>query len=383
MRINSFIVATIVIMFTSCGDSIPESTKTDETIPDKVMLTADQLNNAGIQYGSVQPTLLSLDVDARGEILIPPDAMADVVSLVGGVIKEIPVQPGDQVKKGEIITRISSPEFLALQQDFLTAFHRKNLLESDFERQQTLNEGKAASEKRLQEAEAAFNNAVAEYTAAREKLKILGIDPSEIKSDNLNAILDIRSPVTGIVDDVYVNLGKYVEPPDIISRILYNNQLLLEILVFEKDIDKVKKGQRITFRIGNQIKEHESNVTGISASVKGEARVVKVLADFQNDELDLLPGMFISARIHTSEEMLDALPEEAVIFDGKHRYFIYYTIPEWQNDSSVFFQDATVHVGFSEDGYTQVDLLEPLPDGSKIVVKGAYYINSEKMKGEE
>ncbi len=383
MKTNNLIISAMLIFLVACHDKSNENNETFEIPSDQVMLSSEQIKHADIEYGSIQPQLLSSDVDAKGLVLIPPDAMADVVSLVSGVVKFIPVQPGDHVKKGEIIALIGSPEYLEIQQDFITAFNSLKMLKSDYERQKVLNKGNAASAKKLQEAEAGYNNALAEYTASKEKLKILGMDPAELKSDNLDGILEIRSLVSGVVDDVFVNLGKYIEPSDVISRILYNDYLLLEIMVFEKDIEKVKTGQRITFRIGDQAIEHEARVSGISASVKSEARVVKVLADFQNKGLDILPGMFISARIHTSEDLLDALPDEAILFDGKNRYYFFYSIPEWQSDTAAIFKEADVKVGFREDGYSQVEPVDKLPKEAMIVVRGAYYINAEKMKAGE
>jgi cobalt-zinc-cadmium efflux system membrane fusion protein len=194
----------------------------------------------------------------------------------------------------------------------------------------------------------------------------------------------LKSPINGYVDEISINIGKYIKPGPTLFKIVDRSELLVELMVFEKDIMKIKKGQRIDFSLGNLSSQlYETHISAISGNVKSEAKVILALAEFSNINNELLPGMFVSAKIHTEENYLDALPEDAVIFDGEANYHIYYTIPSLMNKDHVAFKKASVERGFVEEGYAQVILLDTIPSEAKIVVSGSYYIYSAELQGED
>jgi cobalt-zinc-cadmium efflux system membrane fusion protein len=96
----------------------------------------------------------------------------------------------------------------------------------------------------------------------------------------------------------------------------------------------------------------------------------------------MIPGMFASCEIHTSEQYLDALPEEAIVIENEMEKYGFYTVDEPQAEEMTFYR-FDVKTGYVEDGFIQVEPIEKLPDRAKIVIEGVYYIRAEIMKNAE
>jgi cobalt-zinc-cadmium efflux system membrane fusion protein len=141
-------------------------------------------------------------------------------------------------------------------------------------------------------------------------------------------------------------------------------------------------GQRVSFalaNLGNQ--EYEATVKSIGKTVEESARTIRVMAEFRNTSPVILPGMFVTAEIHTDEQNLDALPEEAIVSENDKPY-LFYTTTNDGSTSYEFFR-LPVKTGFREEGMVQVEVMAPLPAHARIVVKGTYFIQSESLKSSE
>jgi cobalt-zinc-cadmium efflux system membrane fusion protein len=315
---------------------------------------------------------------------LPHNAEADVVTFYEGVVSKVNVMVGSSVKKGHTLAIVASPEFIKKQMDYLAAKNELDLWEKEYERQEALNRDNISSDKQFQKVKADYLEAKTVHNALRIEMELLGVDKGRLEEGMITERMLLKSPINGIVEEISINIGKYIKPGQTLFKIVDRSELLVELMVFEKDIMKIKKGQRIDFSLGNLSSQlYETHISAISGNVKSEAKVILALAEFSNINNELLPGMFVSAKIHTEENYLDALPEDAVIFDGEANYHIYYTIPSLMNKDHVAFKKASVERGFVEEGYAQVILLDTIPSEAKIVVSGSYYIYSAELQGED
>lgn len=210
-----------------------------------------------------------------------------------------------------------------------------------------------------------------------------GLSTEKISRGQMEAFIPVRSPIDGIVNTIFTNIGANASQNDPLFEVVCRRNLYVELSVFEKDIMKIKKGQRVTFGLSNiDNEEYEASVIAVGGSVEEMGRVVKVLAEFKNQGDVLLPGMFVAAEIHTGEEEFDALPENAIMNFGSDQTYIYYTLAGTA-DMNLFFDKAYVKTGFAEEGFIQVILTEPLPSGALVVTNGGYYLRAEEMKNQE
>src|SRR5690606_3560335 len=139
----------------------------------------------------------------NGKVKVPNANKAVITSLYGGVIKTLNVDVGNAVKKGEVIATLVHPQFIQLQEEYLSLVDQLLVAEQERRRQQTLNEGNVGALKDLQQAEMASNKLKIRQTSLREQLRLTGIDVHTIDPSRMQHPSSIISPVNGIVSDVF------------------------------------------------------------------------------------------------------------------------------------------------------------------------------------
>ena len=129
----------------------------EEETPTIATLTQEQIKAVGITLGKVENKELTATIKANGMLKVPNNNKANATSLYGGVIKTLNVQIGDYVKKGQVIATIANPQFIQLQEEYLTIGSKITFAEQEVQRQNELNAGNAGALKNLQNATAELN----------------------------------------------------------------------------------------------------------------------------------------------------------------------------------------------------------------------------------
>lgn len=90
----------------------------------EITLTVQQLKNAGISFGQIAKERLSLDIHAKGKLVLPPQNLAFVTTAIAGTVERVLVQEGKYVTKGASMLVMVSPELIRLQQEFISSLGR-------------------------------------------------------------------------------------------------------------------------------------------------------------------------------------------------------------------------------------------------------------------
>ncbi len=354
--------------------------------PGEVMISQKQFESVGIQLGNVEQKNLTDLVKANGFLTLPPQQSASISAFMGGVVKSIFVRVGDYVKKGETLALLEHPDYIQLQDDYLKAKNNFAFLEKEYSRQKELLQNNATAEKRFQQTESDYNTAKATYKSLGSKLKIIGIDVEKLEHGEIVSSCPIVSPINGYVQTVGVNLGKFADPLKEIFSVVDNSQLQLTLQVYEKDIYKIKTGQKIYFTVPNQ-KDVTGNATvfSIGKALDESTKSFTVLAKVSNrDKKDFHPGIYVNAFIETGTNKVSALPHEAIIEEGRRNtVFVLSRTISNDEEKEFIFRTIDVKVGITEAGFTEITFLEEPPKDTKIVVKGAFFIESEMNKKTE
>jgi len=196
----------------------------------------------------------------------------------------------------------------------------------------------------------------------------------------------VYSPINGYVTEVNVNIGKFVNPTDVLFEIVDTEHLHAELTVFEKDVPKLKIGQKVRFTLANETKERTAIVYLIGREISTD-RTIRIHCHIDKEDKDLLAGMYLKAIVETSGALVAALPDEAIVdFQGKKYIFVPTSgeHAEGKNEEieRKHFAMTEIQVGYSEDGYTEILPSDGLDVNTEVVVKGAYSILS-KMKNSE
>lgn len=384
-KIFKISIAFLLIFITmSCGNNSKTENKSDETheeeVSNFVSLNLSQLDVMNIELGSIKSINLGNTLKVNGQLELPPQNMASVSALLGGRVKSVGVIEGDFVKKGQVIARLENPEFIALQQKYLSLKSNLSFLENDYNRKKSLIKDGITSQKALQKAEADYLEGKSNLNATKSTLRILNVNLKSIENENLVSSISIVSPIKGYVQKISINIGKYVSPQQEMFDIIDNDFLHLGLNVFEKDINKAKVGQKITFTLTTQTdKIYDAEIFALGKAFEMDTRSVKVHAKIIGDHKGLLSGMFVEARILTDSKKANALPNEAFISENGLDYIF---IQKNKDEDNIKLEKIQINKGISDLGFSEVVFINEIPKDALVVIKGAFYVNAELNKGE-
>jgi len=387
--------------FVSCSSKgTAETATTEEGHTDEhantntAILTDEQIKSIGIELGVIEEKQLTASLKTNGVLQVPNQNKASVNSLYSGVIKSLLIQPGNYVRKGQTIATIANPDFIQAQSEYLSVNSKIVLAELEVKRQRDLNAGNAGALKNLQAAETELRTLRTLKSTLEQQIKLMGINPERLSNGKLISVLSISSPISGVVSNVIVKMGSYVDVSTPVAEIVDNSQLHLDLFVYEKDLPKLKNNQLIHFTLTNNPgKEYDAQIYSLGSSFEGESKAVTVHAKVQGEKTGLIDGMNITAVISLENQTLPAVPTEAIVnVAGQDYIFIVseqngeeeHTKDSVKHDvkaeaghkdeKGITFERIPVAKGTTDVGYTEITLLKEIPKDAKIVVKGAYFV---------
>jgi cobalt-zinc-cadmium efflux system membrane fusion protein len=370
----------------------------------EVELNEAQFKASAIELGNFAMKNLSEVVNANGYTKLPPQNQADVSVHMTGIVKSINVIEGQYVKKGQVLATLESPEFAQLQEAYLTSKSNLEFLKLEYERQKILSDENVNSKKVFQRTKSDYDIEKSRLASLDRQLSVLNLSKKSATS-----VMALTSPLTGYVTEVNVKLASNAEVGKPLFTVVDNSKLHVDLLVYEKDLQKVKEGQNIRFVLTNQDNtEIIGKVFNVSKSFENDTKSVAVHAEILN------PTKSLGTR------QVQALPTDAVIrADGKEYIFVLeegheepshdeqeghkhddghdhvhdHDAAEGHNHDdgheheeaegkTYHFQRTEVKTGTSQLGYVQVTILQDIDKNAKIVLKGAYYIQSHLVKSE-
>ena len=371
---NTVITLLGLFFLYSCGNKKTEN-ETEETpaIENTTTLTDAQIKNAGIETGKIEQKEISSLLKLNGKIDVPPQNLVSISVPMGGYLKYTKLLEGMYVTKGQVLCVVEDQQYIQLQEDYLLAKAKIGYAKAEFERQKELNQSKASSDKVYQQALSEYNSLSVMVQSYGKKLEFAGINPSNVSAKNISKSINIYSPISGFVSKVNVNIGKYVNPSDILFEIVNPSDIHLALTVFEKDINKLVIGQSVlAYTNTNPEKKYYCKIILIGKDFS-ENRSTEIHCHFDKYDKTLLPGMYMNAEIELKSQQSNALPAEAIVnYENKNYIFV--------AKENKQFEMREVTTGNTENEFTEI-ISEDLNEAT-IVIKGAYSLLM-KMKNLE
>ncbi|HPG34177.1 MAG TPA: efflux RND transporter periplasmic adaptor subunit, partial [Lentimicrobium sp.] len=296
-----------LLFLVSCGSKNNPGHVAETAVEDhnkdknEVALTQAQFNTAGIQFGEVEMKQISGTFKANGLLDVPPQQKVSVSVNMGGFLKKTELLQGMQVKKGQLIAVVENPDFVTIQQDYLDAKSQLEYAKADYERQQELAKENINAQKTLQQAKAAFHSLQAKTSALKERIKVVGLNLAAVEQGNIQSTVNLYAPISGFVTQVNANIGKYVNPTDVLFEIVDTEHLHAELTVFEKDVPRLQIGQRVRFILANETTERIAKVYLIGREISND-RTVRIHCHIEKEDIHLLPGMYLKAIVETGQQ---------------------------------------------------------------------------------
>ncbi|MBC7888897.1 MAG: efflux RND transporter periplasmic adaptor subunit [Ferruginibacter sp.] len=389
-----------------------EEGHTDEhETPNTATLTEEQIKSIGVELGAIEQKQLTASVKTNGVLKVPNQNKASINSVYSGIVKSLLVQPGNYVSKGQTIATIANPEFMQAQSEYLNVNAKISLAELEVKRQKELNAGNAGALKNLQSAETELRTLRTAKSTYEQQIQLMGINPASLQNGKLVSVLSVRSPIGGVVSNVMVTMGSYVDATTAVAEIVDNSQLHLDLFVYEKDLPRLKNNQVIHFTVTNNPgKEYDALIYSLGSSFEGESKAVTVHAKVKGVKTGLIDGMNVTAVISLEQSTVPAVPNDAIVTvagqdyifvltdggaedehnrEGKDSLKLHSKNPHDHKDGEKqedkkgkTFERIPVAKGKTDVGYTEITLLREVPKDAKIVVKGAFFV-SAKMTNTE
>jgi len=329
-----------------------------------------------IQVGPAAERVFPLQREAVGSIDFNEDLSTQVFTPYPGRIVELFVRLGDDVKKGQILFTIESPDLIQADSSLIAAAGVLDLTTRALERARELYKVQGIAEKDLQQATSDQQTAEGALKAARNAVAVFGKSAAEIdhmvRTRNIDPYLVVPSPISGRVTARNAAPGLFVQPGNApapysvadISRVWMN------AAVSETDMPAVRTGQRIEVSVlAFPDRVFKGQISTVGATVDPQLHRGLVRAEIDDPQHELLPGMFASFVILTGDPLTAVgVPQDGVVREGDGSMTV------WTTADGRHFRRRLVRIGLEHDGYHQI--LQGVRPGERVVTKGAIFLDN-------
>lgn len=331
---------------------------------------------------------LAQSLQTYGSIVAPWDHHAVIASPLTGRIVAFNVSPGESVQAGQVVAQMESPELEQLVLELRAAQVDLNLSMKLVDNISQASRNGAIPGVRLLESQSKLEQDRAAVELASAKWQALQL-PSEMLETILHSpaqahrqLLELRSPISGVVLHADLSIGKVVDPKEHLFEILDLSSVWLKIQVLEKDLASVTIGQPIELRLTADASEVYSGKIDVVDSFLDPnthlGTVWATLSNPQDSRAQLLPGMSGSVRLDAAPNGKPlVIPLQSVIRDGAERFVL---VEQEQTDVASTYQKQPLVLGKRAGELIEV-LGGDLYPGDRVVTRGSHELGSFFAKG--
>lgn len=334
-----------------------------------------------IKIGRAELLEIADKLEVPSQVEVDELRLVRIGSYVTGRIVELYVNLGDSVNAGTQLARITSPELTQAQLAYLRAASRTTLTERALERAHLLLAADVIGLAQLQQRESDMEISRAELSAAKDQLRLLGVD-SGAMSEALKtghilpsvAITVPRSSLSGIVIDRNVMLGQVVQPSDQLFQVADLSSVWVVGNVPEQFARNVALGQHVEIHVpalGDMT--FDGVIIFVADTVSPLTRTVMVRTLVENPQRKLKPSMLASMHIAEHPRVSLVVPETAVVREANRDYVF---LSEGDN------RFRRVEVELAAEISKMRPVLKGLTVGQSIVVDGAFHLDNERKLAE-
>jgi cobalt-zinc-cadmium efflux system membrane fusion protein len=327
-----------------------------------------------MKVGEVEERPFEITRATVGNIDFNQDNSLQVFTPYPGRITRLWAKAGDDVKKGQVLFEIDSPDLSTAEGTLIQAAAQLELTTKTLKRAQELFAAKGAAQKDLEQAISDHKTAEGNYNAARNAVRIFGKTDAEMDqiatTHRIDSQMPVPSPMDGRVTARNAAVGLYVQPGNTPAPYTVSDVSTLWMLasVPEADIPLLRSGQDVEIRVAAYPgRIFKGKITHIGASVDPSTHRIQVRSHVKDPEHDLRAQMFATFVIRTGEPVKSpAVPEGGVVREGDG------TMTVWVTADGLRFTRRAVKVGLLQDGFWQV--LDGLNPGERIAADGALFM---------
>lgn len=325
-------------------------TATKKNKSDTLHLSDQQVQLGHIMVDTLKNQALGNELTLTGVLTVDQNTSEVISTRVMGRIEKLYIKDvGKPVQKGEPLYDIYSEDLILSIKELKFALEKKKSIQ---------NSG---------------TNIEGLIQSSRKKLSLYGLSDQQIKSieetEIVSDIITISSPKTGIITYINTKEGSYIMEGGEIMLLADYKTLWAEAQIFSEDLPQIKEGMEATVYLPEMNNMHiTGKISFINPQLNSASKINLVRIEIKNENQLLKPGMQANFTILLNKYTALAIPTDAVILDQKGA-----TV--WIQTGHNKFKSVMVHTGEESNGYTEIK--HGLNVGDKVVISGAYLLNSE------
>jgi Cu(I)/Ag(I) efflux system membrane fusion protein len=314
------------------------------------LLRLDPARVPGATLGEVREVELPAVLEANGQVTFDDRRVSSIVSRVAGRIEQVRVSQWDNVRRGEPIVALYSPDFMTAEAEYLQAKQNTHLSGAPGI------SGMAGIASSMED-------------AAERKLQLLGMEPADIRAISApNPRVWMRAPIGGTVIDNKATRGAAVSPGDVLYTLGALSDVWITANIYEDDLARVREGlnlEAVTTTYPDEV--FKGVISRVSPGIDATTHTAEIRCTVANPGLKLKPQMLARVRIVTRPGMALVVAQQALVFDTD-AYFAYVRV----GNDAIARRKVTV-TSWNEKGYARV--VSGLSPGDTVIVAGSLQVD--------
>ncbi len=343
--------------------------KTAASAP-RVDLSDAQVKASAIAVEQAGAARIASLVQFPGEIMLNDERTVHVVARVPGVAESVHVSTGQQVRRGQLLAILSSPQMSEQRSQLLAAQKRLTFATSVHEREKKLWEQKITAEQDYLQAQQALREAEIELENARQKLSAIGVGTQVTAGSSLNRF-ELRAAHDGLVVQRDLAVGEAVKEDTPVFTIADLSTVWAEVHIPAKDLPRIQVGSKVTVKATAFDAQTTGSVAFIGALVGEQTRMAKARIVLANPKGLWRPGLFVTIETKADDaevpvaidtEAIQSLGTQQVVFVRDDKGFVARPVTLGRTDGK------------------RIEVVQGLPAGARYAARGSYILKSELSK---
>lgn len=362
--------ALLAILAAACGRAPAPA---QAAAADSLQITIPAEQTARITTTVIAPAPFAPVVEANGTVAFDGDQSTPILAPISGPVTRIVVDPGTEVKRGQVLAYVASPDFAAAVANYRKAAATARQLQRVADQDQQLYNNDGIARRELEQAQVDAVGGIADRDAALEQLRALGVDDSTIAALQSGQSVAtpqavIRAPLAGTVVERLITPGTLLQAGSTPCFTVADlSRMWVLTSVFESDLADVRRGDRAEVVTSASAAPVIGTVDNVAPEVDSATKATIVRVVVPNAARLLKKDMYVRVAIHSSRRRTGiVVPVAAVLRDDDNQPFVFVAAGPGK------YLRRTVTLG--ERIGDRTEILAGLAAGDRLVTEGGLFL---------
>ncbi len=369
-RLFVFLYSLMLLILFSCSGKYVEETQNKD---DLIEITKDQFEVENMVLGKPEIVMMQEKIPFTGKIVFALNGVVKVNAPMEGIVKNIYVKNEQEVSKNQVLVEVGGGAVIDLQKSYALSEVKIKQLKTNYNRAKVLYQDNIRTEKDFIQAESEYNAELANYNALKIKMANAGIRISDIKQGKYVSSYQIKARISGSVTNVKVVVGQFVDKESEMMEVVNRNNIELQLSLYEKDVKKIKKGQKVLLaNMNDNNTKAQAIISRIGNQLNISSNSVSCYADIDTSSIrDFVINQVVTGEVITTSDSVLAVPKTSVFTIGENQFI---ALLKDKNEEGYSFQKLKINTGSSDSNYVEI---KDVPKTANILLKGTYNLSME------